>query len=250
MNVGYFKLFLDCQGQGEPTIILENGLGYSSWNDGSLYNYKAFTRTCLYYRAGMNNETLTGWRTTEDQVQDLHALIKNAGIPGPYILVGHSIAGYNLALYTSHYPEQVAGLVCVDCRVPMFDKNMLDALGAEQSDESQEVKDYRKFLTQGVENVEYLDIVASGVQAEKVTSLGDVPLVVLVAEKSITPDPPASQLYILDGKIWLEFSEAFSKFSSRGRMEIVPGVDHGSILYSDAVTKAIQEVVDAARQTP
>lgn len=249
VNVGNYKLFLDCKGQGEPTIILENGLGYASWTIG-LDNYKTFSRTCFYSRAGMNGEILTGWRTTEDQVQDLHALIQNAGIPGPFILVGHSIAGYNLALYTYHYPEQVVGLVCVDCRPPMFDKNMLDALGEEQPDESQDIKDQCKFLTQGVENVEYLDIVASAVQAQKVTSLGDVPLVVLVAEKSVTPDPPASSIDILFDKVWLESSEEFSKLSSRGRMEIVPGVDHGTIPDSDAVTKAIQEVVEAARQTP
>lgn len=106
VDIGPYKLFLTCAGQGEPTIILENGLGGSTWNEGSLKTYKAFSRTCRYSRAGTGGEPLTGWRTTEDQVQDLHALLTQAGIPGPYVLVGHSIAGYNLVLYTSHYPDR------------------------------------------------------------------------------------------------------------------------------------------------
>jgi len=44
--------------------------------------------------------------------------------------------------------------------------------------------------------------------------------------------------------------DELSKLSSRGRMEIVPNNDITSIPYSDAVTKAIQEVVEAARQAP
>jgi pimeloyl-ACP methyl ester carboxylesterase len=193
---------------------------------------------------------VTEARTTEDQVKDLYDLLAQAGIPGPYVLVGHSIAGYNLVLYAYHYPEETVGLVCVDCRAPMFDKDFMDAMGEEQPDESQEIKDARKELTVGLENAEYLDMVASAAQAQKVASLGNVPLVVLVAEKTLTPDPPAGPLDILGGKIWLKSNEELAKLSSRGRIEIVPGVNHGMIITSDALTKAIQEVVDAARQAP
>ena len=48
-----------------------------------------------------------------DQVKELHALLAQTGVPGPYILVGHSIAGYNMLLFTDQYPKEVVGLVCV-----------------------------------------------------------------------------------------------------------------------------------------
>jgi hypothetical protein len=47
-------------------------------------------------------------------VSDLHALLRAADIPGPYVLVGHSYGGLISRLYASTYPRQVAGLVLVD----------------------------------------------------------------------------------------------------------------------------------------
>jgi pimeloyl-ACP methyl ester carboxylesterase len=248
-----FSLGIQCFGQGEPTIILEHGLGGYSWSDFSLTNFKTISRTCTYTRRDVFN--LHGWRTTEDQVKELHNLLTKAGIPGPYVLVGHSIAGYNLVLYTYHYPEEVAGLVCVDCRPSMFNKNLLEAMGEEQPDESEEIKQGRRELTQLPEGQSFdqapegLDIIKSAAQVQIVTSLGDIPFIVLVAEKT-TQDELSISESLTFGQIWLTSSEEFSKLSSRGRMEIVPGKDHGTILYSDSVTKAIQEVVDAAREKP
>ena len=47
-------------------------------------------------------------------MEELHTLLKNAGIPGPYILVGHSFGGMNVRLYANMYPNEVAGIVLVD----------------------------------------------------------------------------------------------------------------------------------------
>jgi pimeloyl-ACP methyl ester carboxylesterase len=53
-------------------------------------------------------------RTSLQICEELHALLTNAGIEGPYVLVGHSFGGLNMYLYASIYPEEVAGLVLLD----------------------------------------------------------------------------------------------------------------------------------------
>src|SRR5438132_118947 len=57
-------------------------------------------------------------RTSKDIAEELHALLQNAGIPSPIILVGHSMGGYDVRLYASLYRDQIAGMVLVDASHP------------------------------------------------------------------------------------------------------------------------------------
>jgi hypothetical protein len=241
-------LLINCVGEGEPTIIFENGLDGVGWDEGIANQVKSISRNCRYQRRGMIGELVGGVVTTEDQVQDLHILLAKAGIPGPYILVGHSIAGLNLVLYTFHYPEEVAGLVCVDCRSPSYEKNLLTALGEAKPDEPQEIKDFRSDLFIPVVAPENLNVSESHIQSLKVTSLGDVPFIVLVAEQTYKDDP-ANVTYELN-KVWLTSAEELSKLSSRGRLQSVSNANHMSITTHDEVIQAIREVVEAARHAP
>jgi pimeloyl-ACP methyl ester carboxylesterase len=53
-------------------------------------------------------------RTSIVFAEELHQLLYNAGIAPPYILVGHSMAAYNIRLYASLFKSDVAGIVLVD----------------------------------------------------------------------------------------------------------------------------------------
>ena len=47
-------------------------------------------------------------------VEELHALLQAAEVPGPYLLAGHSLGGFFARLYAATYPDEVVGLVLVD----------------------------------------------------------------------------------------------------------------------------------------
>jgi pimeloyl-ACP methyl ester carboxylesterase len=262
LKVGDYTFVLECHGEGEPTIILENTVGKVSWT--STYSFQSISRTCTYTHAGMNGiDKITVVRTVGDQVQDLHSLLIQAGIPGPYVLVGHKTAGFNIVLYASLYPDQVAGLVCVDCYTPQLYENQMKALGEKYNDTWDASNDLRYGFNWSIEmfranNLERVDIIASQAQFQQVTGLGDIPFIVLVAgdpedipEAYYTFGPEDIQkAYVTYGLDQIHYtqSEAFSKLSSRGRVEDFPDTDGLKLLQSDHVTKAIQEIVDETRK--
>jgi pimeloyl-ACP methyl ester carboxylesterase len=132
VDIGGRRLYLECRGQGSPTVVLESGYGNDSdgWSIDSpdvpqpqvLPGVARFTRVCAYDRPGTvgldlsRSDPVPQPRTAPAVVADLHALLQAAGVPGPYVLVGHSLGGMFVRLYAHTYPEEVVGLVLVDAR--------------------------------------------------------------------------------------------------------------------------------------
>jgi pimeloyl-ACP methyl ester carboxylesterase len=116
IDVGGYKLHIRCLGTGSPTVVTENGLGGSS-PDWSLVQpaVSQTTRICSYERAGAGwSEAGPSPRTSQQISAELHTLLDNAGLPGPYVLVGHSAGGMYAQVYAGQYGAEVAGLVLVD----------------------------------------------------------------------------------------------------------------------------------------
>lgn len=116
IDVGGHKLHINDMGSGGPTVILDAGIGCNSLDWALVQPEIAkFTRVCSIDRAGSAwSETSPKPRTSEVIVDEMHALLKKAHIPGPYILVGHSFGGLNAQLYVNKYPNEVVGVVLVD----------------------------------------------------------------------------------------------------------------------------------------
>ena len=85
-------LYVRCSGSGTPTLLLEAGDGDTNASYGfAERTLAAETRTCVYDRANLGlSGDAPGPRGLDELVGDLEQLLKNAEIPGPYVLVGTS----------------------------------------------------------------------------------------------------------------------------------------------------------------
>jgi pimeloyl-ACP methyl ester carboxylesterase len=116
IDVGGFRLHLNCSGQGSPSVILDAALGGSSVSWTLVQPHLArVTRVCSYDRAGF------GWsdagpmpRTAGRMVDELRLLLARGGVPPPFVLVGHSFGGVVMRVFASRYRSEIAGLVLVD----------------------------------------------------------------------------------------------------------------------------------------
>ncbi|MBI5943542.1 MAG: alpha/beta hydrolase [Chloroflexi bacterium] len=246
IQVGEYRMPIHCLGQGEPTIILVDGDNFVPWDGNSLKRFSRLGRVCSYKRAGLLNEP-TEIRTVRDQVHDLHNLLTIAGERGPYVLVGVSRAGLHLLLFTQEYPDEVVGLVFIECQPPTYYSLLRERLGQEKADDPDWVKEFRSEITVGwdyTKHEEKTDILASTNQAMEVTSLGDRPVVVLVAGDELTWTDEWEKVF---SDAWLESQTALNQLSENSRIEIVPDFSHKDIVFSSAVDRAVEEVYLAVK---
>lgn len=189
VDVGGYKLTLASQGQGGPTVVIEAGMGLAAVESDEwaavCEEIAKTNRICRYNRAGLGSSEAapTQPRTSRDMAKDLHALLTKAKIPGPYVLVGHSIGGLNVRMFADMYPRDTAAVVLVDATHPDQETKWLEALGAKRAGEDPAVgkaRDYiRARIAQSANNSEKLDVVASGAQVRAAGNLKATPLVVV-----------------------------------------------------------------------
>jgi pimeloyl-ACP methyl ester carboxylesterase len=116
LEINGTRMHLRCQGTGSPVVIMEAGSGDCSLTWGLVQqNVSQFTRVCTYDRPGH------GWSdpapeplSAQNVTGRLHTLLARAGIPGPYVMAGHSLGGIFVRSYAHRYPGDVAGMVLVD----------------------------------------------------------------------------------------------------------------------------------------
>jgi pimeloyl-ACP methyl ester carboxylesterase len=187
IDIGGRRLALTCAGAGSPAVILETGLGAES-NEWATVQREtsSVSRIMRYDRANRGaSDRAAGPRTALDMIEDLRALLCASQIESPYILVGHSFGGLLVRLYAHRYSDEVAGIVLVDA----MHEDQFDVFGplfppADLS-EPPELTRTRTFWQGGWRSpeatTEKIDFISSIRQAREVTSLGDIPLHVIIA---------------------------------------------------------------------
>ncbi len=271
VDVGPYRLHLECTGTRGPTVILEPGGGGSAASMGLIAPAVARdSRVCVYDRAGR------GWSdpaaSPPDGAQiatDLHRLLARAHVPGPYVLAGHSFGGLYVRTYAATYPEEVAGLVLIDStaahHTPVSAPKAgsysvlkhLSALAATTSrlgvgrfvaDTSfSELPpayrdDARTTAATGKEMAGFLDEFGaanrSEAEAGRLRSLDAKPLIVLTAE-------------LENSKGWMAAQNETATLSTNSLHRIVSGATHAAFVedpdHAAAVTRAIHDVVVSVR---
>ncbi len=115
-DVGGRQLMLYASGTGGPVVVFLPGAGVTGLGYLNLHEQASrFTTSALYDRSG------TGWsdhaelpRSATEVTEELRSLLRVAGVPGPYVLVGHSLGGIYGRRFAQRFPADVAGLVFLD----------------------------------------------------------------------------------------------------------------------------------------
>ncbi len=257
VDVGGYRLAIHCIGEGSPTVVLKTGLGAPSEYWAPVQREIAgLTRVCRFDRAGRgkSDPAPTTPRTCDDMVADLRALLHNAGIPPPYVLVGNSLGGMNARLYAYQYPGEVAGLVLVDGSHQDQFTRIGEALPEPGPDSPDSHKGFYQFWAGGgwrdpANNPENVDFVTSREQLRAIHSLGDLPVVVLASGAFLQEAPTRLEAGPRLHEIWQDLQRELANLSSNSVYSVVESSGH--FIQRDrpeVVVDAIRRVLDSAPQ--
>lgn len=178
-----------CEGEGTPAVVIDQGQGLSierSFERSSPIGWarvfkevQRSTRIVMHDRAGLgSSDPAPGPRTSVEMVEDLRAVLTAARARPPYVLVGHSVGGFNVRLFAGKYPEEVAGMVLVDSSHPDQLTRIAGILPAEAPDEAMLLKLLRRGPDAALAT-EAIDFKACADQARAIKTIGAKPLVVI-----------------------------------------------------------------------
>lgn len=236
-DVGGFGLYADIQGvqvAGRPTVVFDSGAGedHTVWHRTNVQQtIAAAALTVSYDRAGLGQSDQSNLpKTAAEQARQLHALLENSGLPAPYLLVSHSIAGMNARVFADLYPDEVHGVVFVDSSHEGINEGTWQPITIVDVTSSGEMS--------------YLEFTET-VQQTKDSRVGDrlrhKPITVLSAT---CHGPCRNGISIVDESGWMEFQKDIATLSDDSVHTIAPpGSEH------HLMTTQPQMVIDGVCQT-
>lgn len=208
INIEQHQLNYLALGKGKPEVVFESGLdggGFLTWSKIQPEIAKV-TTTISYNRAGfLWSERGNNPKTCEAMADELYLLLKKTNHKGPYILVGHSLAGYILRSFIKKHPNEVAGIIFIDVSHPKQNNdinipptwvlNFLNSIGYIRYINSKDFQ-YPNTLFSEKFNVlarsfaykstssafeEYHHVKQLAEEANKINTFGNIPLLILTA---------------------------------------------------------------------
>jgi pimeloyl-ACP methyl ester carboxylesterase len=267
VDIGGRTLHLQCSGSGSPVVVLSSGLGEhsTSWS-WITADVSSTTTVCAYDRAGQVwSDDSSAAPDGVAIARDLHALLHAAGLPAPYVIVGHSTGGLYSQVFADRYPSEVAGMVLLDSLTPramtalpkypgfyaMFRRGSallpsLARIGATQliyrsagstlppSAQQAEHAIASSPREQRSARAEFVALRPTFTQAQRLSSLGDVPLAVITAGVDMAPGWTAEQLRM-------------SRLSTNSVQRTVPLTHEGMIVERDGSAVSSAAIVAVAQ---
>jgi len=267
------KLRLVCEGprSAAPVVWMESG-AFSGAADFAAIQQKLTAkglRSCAYDRAGMGySDVGPGPRDGDAIVGDLEKLIAASGEAGPFVMMGHSMAGLYLRQYALRNPDKVVGLVLLDAVTPemigldgaqVFIDRMTDLarLGAFVGPlkaplylmgdriglpPAGKAEKRRGFISARQSKAAYAEVLSWRAAAEQAKAAGELKSEWPVAV--ITAGPPSERM-----AGWNEVRHAPARASRAGSIDNVDAASHTTMLgltHGDRVVAGVERVLASA----
>ncbi|MFA9457263.1 alpha/beta fold hydrolase [Halalkalibacter sp. AB-rgal2] len=115
-NVEGRRVLLDRLGSGSPTVVFIPAAGMIGLDYLNIHQKISQCATSVIYdRSG------TGWsdyvklpRSALEVTDELRNVLNTAGVPAPYLFVGHSLGGIYAQQYAQRFPDEVAGMILLE----------------------------------------------------------------------------------------------------------------------------------------
>jgi pimeloyl-ACP methyl ester carboxylesterase len=235
-------------GQGGPVVVFDAAFGETRQTWRPIFPAIAAETTVFAferpgYRGGrdVRNPPVTaadGVTTLSEQAQHLHTLLAAAKLSPPYVLVGHSFGAVTLMAFAKSYPDEVAGLVFVDGRLPGFTA-ACEAAGVDFCGGSSEGFAGSAFLLAEADGF----IATEATEAARVSELGDVPATFIVTTRA--------EYYLLDSeqrrrqreemqRVWMDFQRTSAESMRDSRYVEAVGARH--FVHEDQPELVIAEI--------
>ncbi|MBP2404103.1 alpha/beta fold hydrolase [Streptomyces syringium] len=277
------RVFVHRVGHGGPAVVFlpgasAVGLDYFGVQQG----VSQFSTAVVYDRGGTGYSDDVPLPCTAAAVAaELHDLLHAQGIPGPYVLVPHSLGGAYAHRFAQLYPQEVAGLVWLDAfhrdwddfmppearlaesvRLSPTEEQLRQGLPAIREMCAQLLTDFPEDVREAVIDYHVSDrwihagMAERSTLAELATELRagpGIPDVPLIAVTPLGIDPGQQALMsektlqaMHDGKTKLYAAMAASV--SHGEQRVLSDTGHSQLVYerSEAVVQAVRDVVDRA----
>lgn len=286
VDIGGFCLHAIVRGQGTPTVLLEPALGGFALQFAHIQEgISAFARVVAYDRAGQGwSDCSPNPRTPANLVKELRALLDRLDLQPPYVLLGHSFGGLLTRFFASLHPEEVAGVILVDSSdVEQYDSfpdvdrlvsqaatgirlqkiaaqlglgRVLGKISLGGTFKELDREDLEIFITVASHPQHQETMLAEfaqhrfyfGAGSEVPRTLGDTPLVILTAGKSVSGKGKFGGMTIdqLNAK-HQQWQRNLLSLSSQAEQITFPNATHLSILvkaeYTDQVVEAVRRIV-------
>lgn len=245
VDVGHgLSMHLHCQGRGRPVVLLDAGFGMSGteWQ----HTQRAMaevTTICAYDRAGEGYSDTPGKPHTLAEIDnEVRTLLARARIPGPYVVLGHSMGGLLARMFAAAHPDDVAGLVLVDASSEdQFDR--MKGLLPPDADAHLEDPVVREHLSAA-------DVKAAAARLHAGNrSLGGRPLVVLTAGHEDWPPGTTPEVADQLSEVWRGLQAELASRSTNATQIVAEKSSH--FMAEDVpelVVAAVKEAVLAVRE--